>query len=445
MDNLLFARWTMAVSLGFHIVFACMGMVMPVLMALAEWRHRRTGDDIYRRISDSWAKGVAIFFAVGAVSGTVLSFELSLLFPAFMGTFGGAVGLAFAWEGTAFFLEAIFLGMFLYGRRRLSPDAHLFAAVMVAVSGMLSGVMVVSVNGFMNAPAGVSRAADGTMVLDPVAALLNPAWPAEALHMALAAVVATSFAVAGIHAARLWRRPHDRFHQTALRLALPVAAVAALLQPLSGDFSAKDIARRQPEKLAAAEALFETQRPAPLLVGGWPDPDNRTVSLGVHVPYALSVLAFADPDAEVAGLDQVPRADWPPVRVLHVAFQLMVAIGFALAGLALFSLVAWWFKPHWLGDRRVLAVLIAATPLGYLAVEAGWVVTEVGRQPWLVRGLLRTTDAVTAMPHLWVPFVGTVATYALLGVISARLLVAHIRKAEALTDQTPSPGAGEGT
>jgi cytochrome d ubiquinol oxidase subunit I len=404
MNDLLAARSQMGVSLAFHIVFAVVGIGMPLLMVVAEWRHVRTGDPVYLDLAKRWSKGTAIMFAVGAVSGTILSFELGLLWPTFMEFAGPIIGMPFSLEGFAFFVEAIFLGVYLYGWKRISPRAHLWAGVLVAVSGAASAVFVVIANAWMNAPAGF-RLVDGRPVdVHPLAAMANPAAFTQTLHMVLAAYAATGLGVAGIHAFLLLRDPAHRFHRRALAVALVAGAPAAILQPISGDLSAKMVARTQPAKLAAMEALFETRAGAPLLIGGWPDPDRGESPFAIEVPYALSILAFGDPRAEVRGLDQVPRADWPNVPFVHLSFQVMVALGTYLALVSLRAAWLAWRRRDPADDRRLLQALALGTPMGFLAIEAGWMVTEVGRQPWIIAGVLRTADAVTPMPGLVVPF-----------------------------------------
>ena len=428
MESLLAARLQMAISLGFHILFAVAGMAMPLLMVLAEVRHLRTGQDSYRQLAQRWAKGTAILFAVGAVSGTVLSFELGLLWPRFMERAGPLIGMPFSLEGFAFFLEAIALGIYLYGWDRVSRRMHLASGVVVALSGLMSGVFVVAVNAWMNTPRGFVLTATGEIgEVDLWRAFFTPAFPSQALHMAIAAYSSVGFAVLGIHAWRLLREPDSSLHRAALRVVLPVVLIAAPLQVVSGDLSAKHIAEHQPAKLAAAEALFQTQRGAPLLIGGIPDLESRTVPYAIHLPRMLSVLGKGDPDAEVQGLDQVPPEDWAPVTFTHLSFQLMVACGFAMLGLALWG--GWiWFRKRELADqRRFLQAAMLCAPLGLLAVEAGWMVTEVGRQPWIIQGVMRTRDAVTPMPNLVIPLAVTCGVYLALGVVVAVMLRRYVR------------------
>ena len=422
MSDLLAARSQMAMSLAFHIIFAVVGIAMPVLMVLAEWRWRRSGDPIFLELAHRWAKGTAILFAVGAVSGTVLSFELGLLWPRFMAEAGAIIGMPFSLEGFAFFTEAIFLGIYLYGWERISPRAHLAAGVVVALSGALSGIFVVIANAWMNAPTGFDLLNGRLVNIDPIAAMRNPAALTQTLHMTLAAYAATGFAVAGLHALRLLRKPAVAFDRRALALALMVGAPAAVLLPVSGDLSARHVARWQPAKLAAMEGQFRTETGAPLRIGGWPDEATGQTRYALEIPRALSLLAFHDPHAEVKGLDAFPRADWPPVAPVHVSFQVMVGLGSFMALLAIISLVLMVRRRELDAHRWLLRALVAATPMGFICVEAGWTVTEVGRQPWIIQGVLRTADAVTPMPGLVVPFVAFTLLYCALGLIVAWLL-----------------------
>jgi cytochrome bd ubiquinol oxidase subunit I len=426
MTDLFAARSQMAMSLGFHILFAVVGIGMPLLMVVAERHWLATGDPIDLELAKRWSKGTAILFAVGAVSGTVLSFELGLLWPGFMEFAGPIIGMPFSLEGFAFFTEAIFLGIYLYGWERIPPRTHLLAGILVAGSGMISGVFVVIANAWMNTPAGFDLIDGKAANIDPLHAIFNPSAFQQTLHMTLAAYAATGFAVAGIHGLMLLRDPLNAFHRRALTIGLLVGAPAALLQPISGDISARNVARYQPAKLAAMEALFETRTRAPLLVGGWPDMERREVRFGIEIPRGLSLLAFHDPDARVVGLDSVPRNDWPHVPTVHFAFQIMVGIGSLLALLALWSI--WMALRHRdiAGSRLLLKALAVSSPLGFLAIEAGWTVTEVGRQPWIVHGVLRTSEAVTPMPGLMYTFIGFTLLYLFLGLVVAWMLYSQI-------------------
>jgi cytochrome d ubiquinol oxidase subunit I len=428
MSDLFAARTQMALSLGFHIVFAEIGIAMPLLMVLAEWRWHRTGDRVYLDLAKRWAKGTAILFAVGAVSGTVLSFELGLLWPRFMELAGPIIGIPFSLEGFAFFTEAIFLGVYLYGWDKISPSAHMTAGFIVALSGAASAVFVVMVNAFMNTPAGFTMQAGQIVQIDPIAGMFNPSTLQQALHMLLASYAATGFGVAGIHAAIILRRGDMALHRHALTLALLVGAPAAILQPISGDLSARTVARWQPMKLAALEGQFETERGAPLRVGGWPDESARTTRFAIEIPRGLSLLAFHDFDAEVKGLNAFRRDMWPPVKPVHLGFQIMVALGTAMALVSAWAAVTVLRKRRLVEQRLLLRALAIAAPFGFIATEAGWTVTEVGRQPWVVQGVLRTADAVTPMPGLVVPMVVFTVLYIALGAIVVILMRSLVRE-----------------
>ena len=426
MPDLLAARSQMAVSLAFHIIFAVVGIGMPVLMVIAERRWQKTSDPIHLDLAKRWSKGTAILFAVGAVSGTVLSFELGLLWPGFMELAGGIIGMPFSLEGFAFFTEAIFLGIYLYGWDRISPRAHLWAGIAVAVSGAASGIFVVTANSWMNSPAGFEMVGGRAVNIDPVAAMLNPMAFQQTLHMTLAAYTATGFAVGGIHAFLLLFDPANAFHRRALSAALVLGAPAAVLQPVSGDISARSVAARQPIKLAAMESHFETMAAAPLTIGGFPNPETGQTRYAIKIPYGLSLLAFHDPHAIVRGLNDFPREDWPNVAIVHTAFQVMVGLG---TYMALVSLWIGWTRlrrRNVATSRWLLRAIALGAPMGFLAIEAGWTVTEVGRQPWIIQGILRTADAVTPMPGLIVPFLLFSLLYCFLGVIVVWLLYRQI-------------------
>ncbi|HUG40377.1 MAG TPA: cytochrome ubiquinol oxidase subunit I [Longimicrobiales bacterium] len=453
MDALTAARAQMEVSLAFHMFFAALGIGLPLLMLIAEGLWLRTGRAHYRELARTWARATALAFAVGAVSGTALSFELGLLWPRFMEVAGSILGPAFALEGYAFFIEAIFLGLYLYGWDRLSPRAHWWTGVPVAVSGLLSGVLVVAANAWMQTPVGIDTAALGgagtlaptsalgpLVMADPLAVFRTPYWFHMALHSSLSCYIATAFAVAGVYALGLRRGRRDAYHRAGLTIAMAVGAVTAVLQPLSGDVSARAVAKYQPAKLAAAEAHFETGTGVPLTIGGIPTADGE-VKYALRIPKGLSLLAHHDPEAEVIGLDAYPRAEWPNVLITHLAFQVMVGLGFALVGLSL-----WFWLAAWRDRRRarrdagdpgrtqagplLLLAVVAGAPLGFLALQAGWLVTEVGRQPWVIYGVMRTEDGVTPVSGVPLTLFGFAVLYLVLGtalVILLRGLARHRR------------------
>lgn len=400
MDTATLARAQMGLSLAFHIVFAAFGVGLPLLLVIAETLATRTNEPRYRLLAQRMAKGTAILFAVGAVSGTVLSLELGLLWPEFMRRFGEVVGPLFALEGVAFFLEAIFLGIVLYGRELVSPRVFRFSGVMVAVSGAASAGFVTVVNAFMNGPVPVQWDGSRAYLEHPWLVFTAPSAATQVVHVLLSSYAVTGFVMAAVHAVLLLRGREPSFHRLALNVALPVGTVAALLLPLSGDFAAKQVTKNQPWKLAAMEAHFTTKACAPLLIGGLPDEATQTVRFGLELPCGLSVLGAGDPNAVITGLDQVPVAERPPITRTHLSFQVMVGAGSFLALLSLFTLGWRWRKKEWPTQRAYLFALVVAGVAAPVAMEAGWLVTEWGRQPYVVRGLLLTADAATHVEGL---------------------------------------------
>jgi cytochrome d ubiquinol oxidase subunit I len=438
MDNFIAARSQMGLSLGFHIIFSCIGMVMPFFMAVAHFLWLRTGNETYKDVTKAWSKGVAIFFATGAVSGTVLSFELGLLWPEFMKHAGPIFGMPFSLEGTAFFIEAIALGFFLYGWNRFNRWFHWFTGVVVGVSGIVSGILVVAANSWMNSPSGFDYVNGKYTNIDPIKAMFNSGWFSQSLHMTIAAFAATGFAVAGIHALMIIRKQNVGFHTVAFRITAIFAVVAAILQPLSGDISAKFVAKNQPAKLAAMEAHFKTEHYSPLIIGGVPDVVNQKVNYAVELPGMLSLMVNDKFDSEVIGLDKIPVNDQPPVAVTHYAFQIMVALGMAMLGISLLYLIALFKWKQWLTKAWFLKIFVLATPLGFIAVEAGWTVTEVGRQPWIIQGVMRTADAVTPMPGIIYSFYLFTAVYFSLAIAVTFLLSRQIKMVPNIYDHQPS-------
>jgi cytochrome d ubiquinol oxidase subunit I len=420
------ARSQMGLSLAFHIIFAVIGVSLPLMMTIAEWQWLRTREPVYKILAKRWAKGSAILFGIGAVSGTVLSFELGLLWPRFMEKAGAVIGMPFSLEGFAFFTEAIFLGIYLYGWDRTPELLHLLSGGIVALSGVTSAVFVTFVNAWMNTPTGFTLANGEFTQIEPVKAMLSPASIPEAVHMVLAAYCAAGFATAGVHGWLMLRRGWNRFDEVALSIALAVGGIAVLAQGVSGDALARMVARTQPAKLAALEGQFRTETGAPLRIGGLPDPTQGATNYALEIPHGLSLLAFHDPNATVKGLDDVPKENWPPVLWVHISFQLMVGLGTTLSLVALLGAWLTWKRRPLSAHRWFLKLLVLCGPLGFIALEAGWFVTELGRQPWIVFGVLKTRDAVTEVPNLEIPFLLVSALYCVLGIIVSWLLWVHV-------------------
>ncbi|WP_245645940.1 cytochrome ubiquinol oxidase subunit I [Pseudonocardia acaciae] len=427
-NDLTAARQQMALSLGFHIVFAVLGVGMPWLMLYAEWRGLRTGDERWTALARRWSKAVAVLFAVGAVSGTVLSIEFGLLWPAFMARFGSAIGLSFTLESFAFFLEAIFLALYLYGWKRLPPRVHLLCAVPVALGGMASALFVTTANAWMNGPVGlvaeeplagssIGTARDGVPVAtEPLGPFLAPTAGPQLVHMGLAALLCTGLAVAAVYAVAMLRDPskRDGYHRRGLAAGAVLGLVSAPLQVVVGDWATRAVAEWQPAKFAAMEGVERTVDGAPFHAGP------------VEIPNALSLLLHFDPNARVVGMDAIAPPDRPPAAITHVSFQIMIVIGTALVGLA--ALAAWLYlrrrrgAPHPAGHRWFLAAMAVAGPAPFVALIAGWIVTEVGRQPWIVYRVMRTPEALTTQTGLATYLYATAAVYLALSVALVAIL-----------------------
>jgi cytochrome bd ubiquinol oxidase subunit I len=419
-DDLLLARQMQALSFAVHIPLVCFGIAFPAMVLFVEGLWLRTGDPVYKALAKRWSKVMLILFAVGVVTGTILSFELGLLWPNFMATFGEVFGLAFALEGFSFFIEAIFIAIYVYGWDRIGGRAHIALGIPIVVAGITGSLFVISVNGWMNHPGGFD-VVDGRVVDPrPFAALFGGNLWHELVHMYLAGYLVAGFAVAGVYARAWLRGRRDHYHRTALVVALSFAALAAPVQIVVGDWAARTIAERQPTKLAAMEGLGRTQEGAPFHIGGVYD--DGEVKGGIEIPKLLSLLAKHDPDASVQGLDAVPAADRPPVNVVRLSFQAMVGIGTALALLGVVYLGTWWRRGRLPRSRWFYRAVVAAGPLAVVALLAGWVTTEVGRQPWVVYGVMRSSQAVTDADGLALGFAFVVAVYGALGVMVIWLL-----------------------
>jgi cytochrome d ubiquinol oxidase subunit I len=419
--DLFYARQQMAFSLGAHIVIACLGMTFPFLVVFAEWRGQRTGDVVYTTLARRWAKAMAVLFAVGAVSGTILSFEFGILWPRWMGRFGDVMGLPFAVEGFAFFIEAIFVGIYLYGWDRLPPRVHLLTGIPIGIAGTASAFFVVAANGWMNDPTGFDIVNGRVTNVDPWAAFFNSAlWP-EATHMILAACIVAGFLVAMPYAWGMLRHArNDRYHRVGLLVPLTFALVAVPVQLVVGDWAARHVAEHQPTKLAAMEGLYRTEKGPPLHLGGFYR-DGEIVG-GLRIPRGLSLLARHDPNAVIQGLEEVPPRDRPPVNVVRTSFQVMVAIGTAMVLLSAWLAWSWWRRREMPRRRLFLWAAFLGAPAAVVALECGWVVTEVGRQPWIVYEVMRTSEAVTDAPGIRYGYFLLVALYTALGVATVYVL-----------------------
>ncbi|TDD22665.1 cytochrome ubiquinol oxidase subunit I [Nonomuraea diastatica] len=404
------ARQMQALSLAVHIPLVCFGIAFPAMVLFCEWRYLRTGDLLFRTLARRWSKVMLALFAIGVVTGTILSFELGLLWPGFMAGFGDVFGLGFTLEGFSFFTEAIFIAIYVYGWDRLRPLPHFLAGIPVAIAGVLGSLFVISVNGWMNHPAGF-RMQDGRAVdADPWSALFaNGYFWHEFVHMYFAGFIVAGFLVAAPYAWGFLRGRRDRYRRTALTVALSAAAVAAPLQVIIGDWAAREVAQHQPVKLAALEGLGQTIRGAPEHLLGWYD--GQEVVYGVAIPRLLSLLAFHDPNATVQGLDTVPVEDQPPVNAVRLAFQGMVGIGTLLALLSLIYLYVRLRHQRLPRSRWFLRAVVLAGPLSVVALICGWITTEVGRQPWIVYGIMRTSQAVTGASGIPIGYGTLVVVY----------------------------------
>jgi cytochrome d ubiquinol oxidase subunit I len=411
-SHLTAGRSQIGTSLSFHLFFAVLGVGLPLMMLVAEGMHLRTGDPVWRALARRWAKLFGVLFAVGAASGTIISFELGLLFPRFMAYAGGIIGLPFSLEGAAFFIEAIFVGIYLYGWNRLSPRAHWLSGIPIAIAAVASAFFIVTANAWMNVPRGFQIVHGRVTHVDPLAAMFNPAWATETSHMVLGAYLATAFGLASVYAVGMLRGRRDAYHRKALALALSMAAILAPLQLAAGDLLGRTVAHHQPATLAAIEGVTHTERGAGLNVGGFPLPGHSGDVLNVKVPHLLSLLAFDNPKAPVRGLDTFPKVDRTPLApYVRLAFIGMVGIGTGLVALSL-----WYWLRRRRGttgpeDRLTLMAIAGAGPAAFLANELGWLVSELGRQPWIVYGVFRTSSGITRSPGLGATFTAFTLLY----------------------------------
>jgi cytochrome d ubiquinol oxidase subunit I len=407
------ARQMQALSFAVHIPLVCFGIAFPAMVLFAEWLYLRTGDDVYGTLARRWTRVMVALFAVGVITGTILSFEMGLLWPNFTGTFGAVFGLGFAVEGFSFFLEAIFIGIYVYGWDRLPARWHFASGFPIVLAGMTGSLMVISVNGWMQHPTGFAIRAGRAVDVHPVDALFgNWFFWHELLHMYMAGYIVTGFVVAGAYALARLRGRWGRYERTALAIPLTIAALASPAQVLVGDWAAREVASAQPTKLAALEGVPTTTRGAPEHLLGWYT-DGR-VKYGLRIPKLLSFLAYHDPNARVQGLDALPRDRRPPVNVVRVAFQLMVGIGTLLALLGVVFVAVRVRRRRLPESRWFYRALVLAGPLSLVALIAGWVTTEVGRQPWVVYEVMLTRQAVTGASGIPVGYATLATVYLLL-------------------------------
>ena len=432
------ARSQMAFTLGFHIILACIGVAFPAIILIANYLGLRRGDAVALGLAQRWSKVAGVTFVVGAITGTVLSFEMGLLWPEFMRRFGDVFGLPFALEGIFFFTEAIFIAIYIYGWKHLSAWLHFWTGVPVVIAGLGGAWSVVAANSWMNQPDGFRLAPDGTVTdVNALDAFFNGAVAYEAPHMILAAYIVTGFLVASVYAVGMLRGRRDRHHRLGLLIPFTVAAIATPIQFAVGDTAARSIAKDQPVKFAAMECVQKTDTHVTEYIGGWCTSDG--VKGGIGIPGLDSWLVGFSTDTKVIGLDSVPPEDRPPANtLLHWAFDAMVGIGSALIALGAWLGIAWWRRRDMPKTRWFLRATAVSGLAAIVALECGWIVTEVGRQPWIVYEVMRTEDAVTEADGVWVSFGVVLIVYAALGIATVMVLRAMARRWRA-ADEVDAP------
>lgn len=442
-NQLTWARQLQALSLIVHIPLVCFGIAFPAMVLFTEGLYLRTGDPLYRRIAKRWSKVIIIFFAIGVVTGTILTFEFGILWPNFMATFGDVFGLAFGLEGLAFFIEGIFVAIYVYGWDRLPAKVHFLSGIPMMLAGIFGATMVIAVNGWMNNPVGFDIVGGLVVNIDPWRALFNDFFWHEVAHMYLAGYLVVGFLVAGVYAVAWLKGDRSRYVRTAMIIPLTFAALIAPAQLIVGDWAGREVAVKQPVKLAAIEGLGETTKGAPFTIGGFYSHDENRVKGGVEIPYLLSLLAFHDPNATVQGLDAVPVDDRPgPINTVRYAFHTMVGIGTLLALIAAWYLLTWWRRRSLPQSRWFYRLVAVSGVLAVIALEAGWIVTEVGRQPWVVYDVMRVEDAVTQAGGISYMLLGGVLIYSGLIAMVVWLLRRLARDPERLREDDSPAGEG---
>lgn len=428
-SNLIAARTQMGVSLVFHVIFSVLGVGLPLLLFLAEGLALWRKDGTWLALSRQWTKAFAILFAIGAVSGAIVEFEIALLWSGFVRNAGAIIGLPFALEGFAFFIEGIFLGVYLYGARRLSPLAHWLTALPIVLSGISSAWFITSANSWMNSPSGFQLSHGKPINIDPFAAILNPSTPYETTHMILACYVATGFGAAAVYAVGMLRGKRDNYHRKGLLLGMLVGAAAIPFQIVSGDLNARSLEMVQPPKYAAMEGLVHSGSGMPLYVGGIVDPASGQIYGAIQIPHGESLISHFDLNSYSRGLDSFPLNQQPPATVVHLAFQGMVGLGFFLFAVGIVFWLLFFRRKRLVPENKWLLWGVAfAGPAGFLSVELGWILTEEGRQPWISYAWLLVRDAVTPSPWMVVSLLVFVSIYLVLGTSLVVLLVLLARR-----------------
>src|SRR4051794_39564805 len=447
-DPVPWARSQMAFTLGFHIILVPLGVSWAAMALIANYRGIKHGDADAMLLAQRWSKYMAVTFAVGAVTGTVLSFEFGLLWPKFMGQWGAAFGVPFAFEGIFFFTEAVFVSIYIFGWRRLKPWTHFWTGVPIAVTGVLGSISVVSANAWMNSPEGVTLNSAGKVVeVDPMAVIFNDAMPLMAAHMVVAAYLVGGFLIGSVYAMGILRGRRDRYHRMGLIIAFSVAAIATPVQMGVGDSLARWVYNDQPIKFAAIELVPTTSSDVPETLLGHLN-DDGTVSGGIPIPGLASWLS--DPatgkSTVIQGLNTVPPDQAPTIRqvnVVHLAWDVMVGLGTLLFLLSAWYWLSWIFRRRMPGSKLFLWITAASGALAVVTMEAGWVVTEVGRQPWIVYKYMTVTDAATGNTGVWITFLTVVALYVGLGtttILVLRGMSRRFRRGDAAAEQAAPYG-----
>ncbi len=450
-DPVPWARAQMAWTLAAHIILVPLGVSWALMALIANYKGIRHDDAAAIKLAQRWSKYMAVTFAVGAVTGTVLTFEFGLLWPSFMGQWGAAFGIPFAFEGLFFFTEAIFVAIYIFGWRRLKPWTHFWAGVPLPITGILGSVSIVAANAWMNNPSGVTLDSAGNVVhVDPWSVIFNDAMPLMALHMVVAAYVVGGFLIASVYAVGILRGRRDRYHRLGFLIPFSVAAVAIFAQMAVGDSLARWVYSNQPVKFAAIEMVPQTTSDVPETLFGHLNSDG-TVTGGIKIPGLASILS--DPSTGtstvVDGLNIVPASDEPTiaqVNIVHLAWDVMVGTGTLMCLLAGWYWVSWIFRRRMPQSKLFLRFAAGAGIVSIVALEAGWVVTEVGRQPWIVYNYMKVEDAATGNTGVWLTFIGVVALYLGVGVTTVLVLRKMSRRFRDLDahgddgfDETDSP------